>query len=829
MRYYRPIIVGICVISFAPILGCGPAPPGVNSTQNGTGVSPASAPISATADLSKTLSYADFYGGGADAQEPLSIASAFAHKAGGIWIVFAPKPLDDLNPSGGAGRSYDGTERTIQSTMEAMRRAGTPMAWDTSKGYVLLDFAAPEDLKRIQAQPPVETIGLLLTGPTDDAMLRAFADVERIQIKTDAALLKKRADFRATRNKTEDSDEDSQDAMTDPTSSYRSIPSQQRTIDRPEFKVIDKLDLSGVMQRLGEYYGAEMISTATGQWELKAYSDPAKISAEIARLKQPIDEAAANAPQPNSSFEARQTGQAASSDEIAQAEQMAIATPIGAEAIAAFDTLGTLGSPAVPALTGYLDVAKPQCALAAIDTLNAMDLPAAKQALLTFQQQLSAPQKGSKSATARTALKTKLIKILTGGSSPEVKKMLTGAAFDPDAPDQSRSSARMALLKIGEVAPFQSSIQQRTLGVEPAFLLKTPQDAGKADTATDVAAKSITCITTAPAGLDTWAVFLSDRYGDPNDIWLARRQGGKWVEFLFTQKAFTASRNSYYSGSSVTPTRSCVLSVQGDQVTLAPPKGSSAEDLAKITRDMSNLKIPMDQRTKLAQKYSQLQEKAANTLGSAMTLSLADLRKDTDRDGLSDLVEKRFGTDPGKTDTDADGLPDNQDMNPLAGPTISDRATLLQTIFSGIYGGDKSTTPIIVVLDRPYWQEFLGASARVLCMTQDDYTQQMSHLAGTRLLEFTGPREAEATILQQDGPCLFNDAHTKAEVHFFFKNTTSAQSAMTIMMGSGTPAPDYIARFERAGPWTLKSIRRWKFDTAMQVYLKSMRSVTSSY
>jgi outer membrane protein assembly factor BamB len=41
------------------------------------------------------------------------------------------------------------------------------------------------------------------------------------------------------------------------------------------------------------------------------------------------------------------------------------------------------------------------------------------------------------------------------------------------------------------------------------------------------------------------------------------------------------------------------------------------------------------------------------------------LRKDSDADGLTDLAEKRLGTNPNKADSDADGLGDAEDGNPL--------------------------------------------------------------------------------------------------------------------------------------------------------------------
>lgn len=49
-------------------------------------------------------------------------------------------------------------------------------------------------------------------------------------------------------------------------------------------------------------------------------------------------------------------------------------------------------------------------------------------------------------------------------------------------------------------------------------------------------------------------------------------------------------------------------------------------------------------------------------------LGLAATGKDSDHDSLTDLMERRLGTDPHNPDTDGDGLKDGVDKNPLAAP-----------------------------------------------------------------------------------------------------------------------------------------------------------------
>lgn len=73
---------------------------------------------------------------------------------------------------------------------------------------------------------------------------------------------------------------------------------------------------------------------------------------------------------------------------------------------------------------------------------------------------------------------------------------------------------------------------------------------------------------------------------------------------------------------------------------------------------------------------------------------LAELQKDSDADGLPDLVEQRLLTDPSSADTDADGLPDGEDALPqvpaLHGGTQSPEASLLSAFITLLQGGEEA-------------------------------------------------------------------------------------------------------------------------------------------
>jgi hypothetical protein len=101
------------------------------------------------------------------------------------------------------------------------------------------------------------------------------------------------------------------------------------------------------------------------------------------------------------------------------------------------------------------------------------------------------------------------------------------------------------------------------------------------------------------------------------------------------------------------------------------------------------------------------------TVGS---LRLAELRQDSDGDGLPDVVERWIGTAPDRADTDADGLPDGQDRTPNAVdglPTNEEdqlRYALIRD-FCTFEHEELRAEPIFVVNDRAIaWVGRAGAT-----------------------------------------------------------------------------------------------------------------------
>ncbi len=100
---------------------------------------------------------------------------------------------------------------------------------------------------------------------------------------------------------------------------------------------------------------------------------------------------------------------------------------------------------------------------------------------------------------------------------------------------------------------------------------------------------------------------------------------------------------------------------------------------------------------------------------------ISDELKDTDKDGLPDIVEARLQTKPGNPDSDGDGISDDKDSNPLTPKhkETNDAIEIRQAVFSVLFATTSSRNMINVV-DRDEFakQEYYGFSGPILRVSE---------------------------------------------------------------------------------------------------------------
>lgn len=132
--------------------------------------------------------------------------------------------------------------------------------------------------------------------------------------------------------------------------------------------------------------------------------------------------------------------------------------------------------------------------------------------------------------------------------------------------------------------------------------------------------------------------------------------------------------------------------------------------------------------------------------GLLLTLDLGTLRKDTDGDGLTDITEALFRTNPNEQDTDGDGITDNLDLNPRFALTRTDKTIVFETVLNEddrlfscqdgpcelipideitpIHYATDTTTTIMVVSDDPNLLSVQPVAQRIIFLTPEEYAQK---------------------------------------------------------------------------------------------------------
>ncbi|WP_309721795.1 PQQ-binding-like beta-propeller repeat protein [Armatimonas sp.] len=187
----------------------------------------------------------------------------------------------------------------------------------------------------------------------------------------------------------------------------------------------------------------------------------------------------------------------------------------------------------------------------------------------------------------------------------------------------------------------------------------------------------------------TWMLFQSAILGNYSDLYIAEKRGSGWEQPLFTG-AWTAP--TFRSNA---------------------PKTYRGIPIATLVKTEWIKRFPDD----------------------------PTLRKDTDDDGLTDLVEARLGLNPKKADTDGDGLADAVDPCPDATPrSLGDTEKIVAACVEARFFAYDGNPPalISVVGVRPF--EFSGYPGTVL-WSRSSHPLSPLYGGGVNLLDFHSPEE----------------------------------------------------------------------------------------
>lgn len=813
--------------------GCGHSPAAPKSTNYGmTAISlPSGASTDKTSspDLTKPLNVLAWSQTGAS-RDPLSVSAQLAMSSGGDWLAIVPKPLDNVKwqPSfsnsyarivkSDTGETSASPDNTISACLTAIQKSGTPCTWETDKGRVLLYWGSKEDLEGSKVHPLDHVAGLYASAHSAASLLAVVGDALQLKLRADAALLQHEDEILAARpSRANPEDTDAPQGMAGVLSSMyrggmmgvRGGAAKTLLGANLTLKIEERCTIEQVMQRLASVLGGECRSVS-GVWEFRSLTDEKKIDEEIKRLKGIVNDKGAN------------TNTVTTTNPVS-GEPTIVVSNLSEEVQTALENLLALGPKATAAFQDYLKPEKAAIAQAALRLLAASSLPGTQRMVLNFARRLQAggPLTGEAAKTAPLLL-GEIVRIFAKKPDGETCQWLAEAAHDGRVTSDLRHAARMALAANGNLALLLpvSSKQDTPIPFTHFNLSVLPN--GQPSSSPAASGGSVVPMATCKAqDGSTWAVFVNGRCGNPLDFWLAHGRGTVWDEFLYTGRPFPMQNMNYNPYMNRQPaSNSLSIKVNKDTITLGPPEGKSKEPtMQELQRKLANPKLTARQRQLLYTQVQALYSRRAAVLQSDLSFTLAELNKDSDHDGLTDLIEKRLFTDPNDPDTDHDGRKDGVDNNPLAATSPPDETNrLLQAVFSALFSGDPNPDPIVVVVEKSNWQEFLGTHARVLCMTKAEYIKQSNRLNAWRVLQFGGPSETGSTILQMDGPCAFNESRSRAEVHFWQwspRQSSSQPFVWFYTMDSKTFPTDYMALFSRKGTaWRLDSIKPWRVETA---------------
>lgn len=312
---------------------------------------------------------------------------------------------------------------------------------------------------------------------------------------------------------------------------------------------------------------------------------------------------------------------------------------------------------------------------------------------------------------------------LADSRQPEVLAFLKTALANPKAPAILRRIAFLNLARTGGAAMVPTILAVRNHGRQRRVSGSFPERLGLDKLPHRLLSKDEARVhqhyTHVIALEKDWALLTTGELGNVDDLWVARWDGAHWSDLHFTGES------------------------------LLPWNGPSRKE-----PNPPPIRYTLDWYTRF--------------VGNEV------LSQDSDGDGLTDVMEKRLGTDPQNADTDGDGLTDSEDRNPLARPRplVTDEEKIMVASFEALYAFDSyDAWPCVIRLPkgmRPL--ELLGLNGRLFALPDA--------ATGTPLTSCIGKGTAEYTFLLREydfagkklprekmkNRVLWNATHTEAKI-----------------------------------------------------------------
>ncbi len=141
-----------------------------------------------------------------------------------------------------------------------------------------------------------------------------------------------------------------------------------------------------------------------------------------------------------------------------------------------------------------------------------------------------------------------------------------------------------------------------------------------------------------------------------------------------------------------------------------------------------------------------------------LQVRLADVTRDTDHDGWTDLEEQRLGLDPNKSDTDGDGLADGMDPCPSYAPPKDDETDeniqILQKAVFATFGLSGSRQLLLVGPNSPRAQ-FWGYAGPIIFLEDTGAAWREKYGSGGLFVTLEATRtgdEAQVRLSDYVGP-----------------------------------------------------------------------------